>query len=308
MKKLILLFLGFALCLTSCIEDEYDLSDVSTDNITLGEEALRIPLVKIRVSSADLNRNGLNIEEMFAEANDWLPSDLGADYADLIRLTADRTYLDGLLDNLIAEMSSSSEKRMVVARRIVTEYKQEFLEALDLPSNVSDEEFLDTFNANFDVDPIIRNKVKELADSYLQDLSIDPMSFRIDNVNITDDMIKMLTKNLDPRGTAEPKSTLHLYGELRSALPLTLDLNPRFEGTSVQFNIAVDATEEKSPIAESESTRIYAEDLRTIVHGVQINIPLLLRRYYPRHGFNAQGDQIVIDLRLVKRGGLNLDI
>ena len=308
MKKLLLLLAGFALFSTSCIDDDYDLSEVSTDNVTLGEKELRFPLVKIKVSTRDLQRNGVDVKEIFAEANDWLPTELPAEYVDLQRLMGDEAYMDDLLTRLMNQMTVDAVKMDVVAHRIVAEYKQEFLQAVGMPDTVSDEQFVELFKSQFSANQMIQDETRKLAKDYLFELSIDPMSFRIDRIELSNDMVKMLSDNLDPQGTPNPKSTLNLYGELRSVLPLSVVLHPSFVSTAVNFDIAVDATAEKNPIAESESTRIYAEDLHRIVDGLEISIPIRLERYYPQMGFKNVEEQVLIDLKLIKRGGLNLDL
>ena len=307
MKKFLLLLAGFALLSTSCIDDDYDLSDVSTDNVTLGEKELRFPLVKIKVSTRDLQRNGVDVEEIFEEANDWLPSQLPAEYVDLERLVGDEAYLDDLLGRLMDQMLVDQEKLDVVSHRICAGYKAEFLESVGLPS-MPDDQFLDMFRKEFAGNHLIQDQTRKLAQDYLFDLSIDPMSFRIDRIELSNDMVKMLSDNLDPEGTPNPKSTLNLYGDLLSVLPLSVVMHPSFVSTGVDFDIKVDATADVNPIEESEATRIYSNDLRRIVDGVEISIPIRLERYYPQHGFQSVDEQVVIDLKLIKRGGLHLDL
>ena len=54
--------------------------------------------------------------------------------------------------------------------------------------------------------------------------------------------------------------------------------------------------------------RLFAEDLRQIVEGITIRIPVTLTEYYPGKGFSDDRYQIVISLSLLKNGGLKLDI
>ena len=81
---------------------------------------------------------------------------------------------------------------------------------------------------------------------------------------------------------------------------------PVFLPSDGAFEITVDATKEENAIP---STQLYADDLRQIVDGATIRIPIALEIYYRDRGFdNSAKQQITIDLRLVKRGGLKLDI
>ena len=117
--------------------------------------------------------------------------------------------------------------------------------------------------------------------------------------------------NLDPESVpaGQRTSTLHLYGEIRSKLPLSLTLEPVFSSTRLDFTVAVDAKKVVNPIAESDGTQLFRKDLEQIISGVEVRIPITLERYYPALGFRPEEqEQIAIDLRLVKRGGLKLDI
>mgnify|MGYP001512705596 CR=1 FL=1 len=74
-RKLILLLLSGMLS-TACVDKDYDLGNIDTDNIAIGDEGsqFRIPLVKVLVSKDEIKNNGGNIEEIFREADIWFPS------------------------------------------------------------------------------------------------------------------------------------------------------------------------------------------------------------------------------------------
>lgn len=75
MRKLILLLLSGMLS-TACVDKDYDLGNIDTDNIAIGDEGsqFRIPLVKVLVSKDEIKNNGGNIEEIFREADSFPPS------------------------------------------------------------------------------------------------------------------------------------------------------------------------------------------------------------------------------------------
>jgi hypothetical protein len=60
---------------TACVDKDYDLGNIDTDNIAIGDEGsqFRIPLVKVLVSKDEIKNNGGNIEEIFREADIWFP-------------------------------------------------------------------------------------------------------------------------------------------------------------------------------------------------------------------------------------------
>lgn len=102
MRKLILLLLSGMLS-TACVDKDYDLGNIDTDNIAIGDEGsqFRIPLVKVLVSKDEIKNNGGNIEEIFREADIWFPSQLpDGKFVDLVKLQDkdDQTYVNTLLE------------------------------------------------------------------------------------------------------------------------------------------------------------------------------------------------------------------
>lgn len=100
-------------------------------------------------------------------------------------------------------------------------------------------------------------------------------------------------------------NTLFLYGQITSGLPLSLLLDPSFSPTEITFQVGVGADKASNDIPQ---TQLFAEDLRQIVEGITIRIPVTLTEYYPGKGFSDDRYQIVISLSLLKNGGLKLDI
>ena len=119
------------------------------------------------------------------------------------------------------------------------------------------------------------------------------------------DDIAMLADNLDPEGTPNARNTLFLYGQITCGLPLSLLLDPSFSPTEITFQVGVGADKASNDIPQ---TQLFAEDLRQIVEGITIRIPVTLTEYYPGKGFSDDRYQIVISLSLLKNGGLKLDI
>lgn len=312
MRKLYFLLFSTAL-LASCIDPDYDLTKVDTENITLGEE-FHIPLATIHVTMQELRQGNLDIEGVFAEADDWLPATLpgGADYVDIVALNRHGDYLDTLIDALIEEMKQPDGRKLAaVTERICAEYKSQFLSLLGLPSSVPDEVFKATFQTEFLRQQVVQEQSKQVARDYLGDINVEAMSYRIDGVSIADEVVDMLCDNLDAESVpaAGRTSTLHLYGQIRSKLPVSMLLEPRFSSTRLDFQVEVDATQAANPIAESDGTQPFEQDLRQIVGGVDVAIPVTLERYYPAIGFRSdEQEQVAIDLRLVKRGGLKINI
>ena len=64
---------------------------------------------------------------------------------------------------------------------------------------------------------------------------------------------------------------------------------------------------------ELPATRLFADDIRTIVRGIDLDIPMVVERYYPGKGFGLDAQegnptQVDISLHLVKHGALKFDL
>ena len=314
MRKLFLPILAGAL-LTACIDKDYDLENVDTDNIAIGgdDSKFEVPLARVLVTLEDIANGDLNILELCEKADKWLPSKLpgNADFVDLVLLSRN-SYTDELFDALVAEMQSSAAKLDVMTDMMWTDYRHKIAGALGIPAEDQYEtQFKEAFRtAVRSAKREVLEVVKSQFDSYLtEDLSVEPIDYNIGRVDISDDVIDMIADNLDPEGSGSSKNSLYLAGEIVSRLPVSLYLEPEFKTAAapfLKFDVTVDATKEENAIP---STQLYADDLRQIVDGATIRIPIALEIYYRDRGFdNSAKQQITIDLRLVKRGGLKLDI
>lgn len=311
MRKFFLLF-AVAVSAGSCIDSDYDLRDLDTDRIALGDEtsSFRVPLTRISVSLDEIHDDKGSLEQMLAEADVWLPSQLpgSASFVDLAAVRSDEVYLASLLDALIDEMHVSASKLASVADLIWSDYKSDFLGTLGLPATVGETQFKEVFSAQFrsgDFGSALRAKTEESARHYLTALDVDDLEYELGELNLGE-VVDMLTDDLDPAGTPDPVSTLSIEGEVVSTLPLTMELAPTFYPTRIRiepFRIDADA------VTPLPSTRIYAEDLRSLSAASQVvvRVPLSLQRYYPGTQIDAR-TPVSIRLSLHKTGSLKLDI
>ncbi len=321
MRKIFLLLLTGAL-FTACIDKDYDLENIETDNVTIGgdESEFRIPLVRVLVTMADIANGDVNIQELCEKADKWLPSNLpgNADYVDLTQLTL-HSYTDGIFDALIAEMQSTPAKLDEVTNMIWDDYRDVFASILGVPASPENEAIFKTaFKTVYDTDDRVLDEVKSQFSGYLtEDLNVEPIDYNIGRVDISDDVVDMIADNLDPEGSGSSKNSLYLAGEIASKLPISLYLEPELKSvpedgspatTILKFDVEVDATKGTNEIKDSEKTRLYAEGLRQLLNNAAINIPVTLEKYYPGKGFETDKSQIEIKLYLIKNGGLKLDI
>lgn len=319
MKKLSVLLLPCILA-TACIDSDYDLRNIESDNIAIGDDqsTFEAPLVTVRITMDDINgNNGTRIDRIFAEADVWLPTclpdrDATGYYADVQRLLHDASYVnDQLLPELLAQMTADAAKLDAVATLLQEKYYDAFAETLP---GVSQDAFKQVFVESYGSDPVLREvlgqQVKTLANDYLTGLDVDMnnLSYTVGRIDISDEIVDMLADNLDPREIADPKNTLHLAGTIDNRLPLTLRIAPLFRPTEVSFTATVAAG---SASNELPATRLFADDIRTIVRGITIEIPMVVEKYYPGLGFDDGTEpqtQVTIHLHLIKHGALKFDL
>lgn len=313
MKKCYVLLLAGVLA-GACVDSDYDLTDIDTDRIAVGDETseFKMPLATVKVSMREIAADGTDIEAIFAEADVWLPTAIPGGSVDIPRLTADATYVDELLDELSAEMMTSDAKMHAVTDLVWDKYRASFLPLLPgITGNETAEQFYDAFSAAFRTEPALREllnrEILSLARGYLTTLHVDDLRYEVDGIDIGSDVVDMLAKNLDPDAKPGMPNTLCLYGEIRSKLPVSLHLKPLFSPTTVTCEIDVQAGSASNAIPQ---TQLFEEDLRQIVRGMTILIPVTLTEYHPGMGFdkNSSEPQIELSLRLRKLGGLTLDI
>lgn len=311
MRKLILLLLSGVLS-TACVDKDYDLGNIDTDNIAIGDEGsqFRIPLVKVLVSKDEIKNNDGDIEKIFREADIWFPTQLPDDkFVDLVKLQNEPAYVNTLLRTLREEMQTSDAKLASVVDLVWDKYAADFLPLLNLTAP-DEQTFKTAFKTAYRNDASLReqlaDEVSALARTYLTgSLGIDQLEYEVGHIDISSDIVDMLADNLDPEGTPNARNTLFLYGQITSGLPLSLRLDPRLSPTEVTFQVEVGVNKTSNDIPE---TQLFAEDLRQIVEGITIRIPVTLTEYYPGKGFSDDQYQIVISLSLLKNGGLKLDI
>lgn len=306
MKKLLTL-LSIACLASACVDNDYDLSKIDTDDVAIGDETttFEMPLATVEIRMGELSNDGTDIEAIFDEADIWLPSRLpgGVDFLDIARLLNESSYLDELLSALLAQLETDDAKLISLGNLAWEKYRADFLPLLPVGGTVTEETFKTAFRTSFRELPQVQQAARGLAAGYLQDLKVEPVKYRIDKIDIGSDVVDMLADNLDPKGTSAPKNTLHLYGKIESSLPVGFDVTPRFGDTEVSFSAAVE------PAGQSTipDTRIYSDDLRKIVEGTSIDIGVSLTRYYPERGFSPE-QTIRFKLHLRKKGGLKLDL
>lgn len=306
MRKLFLL-LTCGLVSVSCVDEDYKIGDINTDNIAIGDEnsEFRAPLARISVSAAELRGNGSDIRAFFDEADIWLPAPLPdqAKTVDIVRLQSESGYLDQLLDGLTDQMMVDDDKMDAVAGLIYEKYDERITVpglSGDLDETTYKTVFRDAYRSSDDaVQQELAAQIRQTAGEYLSGLDkIEPLDYDLGAISLDGDVVKMLTS-----GTEEGKTALYLFGRIASLLPAGLELTPAFQDTGIAFTVGVE------PDAKNafDEVPVGKADLDKIVEGTRITIPIALKTYYPR-SFSDENRQIEIRLSIRKTGQLNLDL
>lgn len=309
MKLLPLMLLSGAL-LTACVDQNYDLTKIDTDQIAIGDEdsEFRIPLATVQVTMEEIAQNGTDIRAIFHEADIWLPS--SAREVDITELTENSAYRSRLIAETIDELKTSDAKLNQIVNLTYENYYDRFATVLGIDPDLGKdpslyaEAFARALNSEY-LSDVITEQISTVSSEYLESIRIDAIEYDLDGLDLDDKVIDMLCDNLDPEGTLNPTNTLAIYGTITNRLPLSLHVAPLFMPTEIELDIQVDAAGEESDIPE---TRLYGDALRQFVQGVHIRIPVELGTYYPGIGFDDNAShQMVIRLYLVKRGGMKLE-
>lgn len=319
MKKLfILIAMGVGIMLCSCIDKEYDLTQIEPDGIAIGNDdsEFLMPLVNICFKTADVNLDidgGISLTELQNKVNIWLPTQLpgGVSYVDVQQLANSKEYKQNLLDNLYAEMLEDADKRDAVCAYVVQEYRAEVVAMLCNSDNqivamtaaqinavADDAQAAEAISMLFVTYPSdVQVAFDEISDEDLINLEVEDIEVDIPAFDLSEDVLNMLTGNMDGNSA----NALYLFGEAESDFPFLFHISPSIENTGIDFgDISID-----NGITKINETRIYREDFETIMYGARLTVPVTLDRYYPESVI-TDDNELNISISLRKTGGLKL--
>ena len=323
MKKLfILIVMSIGFILISCIDSKYDLSQIESDGIAIGnnDSEFLMPLVNIKFQASNFNastEDDMSISGLQEQINVWLPAQLpnNASYVDIQKLANNKEYKQALLDNLYAEMQRDENKRKEVCKYVIAEHKPTVIEALRNSSNavvaaaalqinrISDTEAVDLLSNLFITYPTdVKNILNDISDEDLIDnVEIENVLVDIPAFDISDDVLDMLVDNLDGDNVTSPINALYLFGTINSNFPFLFKVNPTIYNTRINFGeLSIDNGSTKI-----NDIRVFRGDFEKMSSGSQLVMPVILEKYYPNIDIN-DNTQLDISISLRKTGGLNL--
>ena len=323
MKKLfILIVMSIGFILISCIDSKYDLSQIESDGIAIGnnDSEFLMPLVNIKFQASNFNastEDDMSISGLQEQINVWLPAQLpnNASYVDIQKLANNKEYKQALLDNLYAEMQRDENKRKEVCKYVIAEHKATVIEALRNSSNavvaaaalqinrIPDTEAVDLLSNLFITYPTdVKNILNDISDEDLIDnVEIENVLVDIPAFDISDDVLDMLVDNLDGDNVTSPINALYLFGTINSNFPFLFKVNPTIYNTRINFGeLSIDNGSTKI-----NDIRVFRGDFEKMSNGSQLVMPVILEKYYPNIDIN-DNTQLDISISLRKTGGLNL--
>ena len=292
MRKFLTIF-TLSLLAVSCIDNDYDLSDIDTDDIGIGDEnsVFTCPLMTLRVAVADIVNEQGDLDGILAEADVWLPNRLpdGAEAVDVKRLTggdgqqAQQAYVQTLLTALQEEIDADASDRKLeqIARQIYAEYREDFLPDY-LPVDVDEAEYIAAFRTVYHqqaTHDLIWENIELFAARYLT-----------------------------------TKTSLSLFGDIATDLPVSFSAEPSFEAevegsdrTLFSFPSFTVFPTAEAPV-EIEETSVSADALTVIFdQETRIELNMQLENYYPGRSLDL-GQGITINLKVRKKGGLIFNV
>ena len=290
MRKFLTIF-TLSLLAVSCIDNDYDLSDIDTDDIGIGDEnsVFTCPLMTLRVAVADIvNEQGDGQQ-------------------------AQQAYVQTLLTALQEEIDADASDRKLeqIARQIYAEYREDFLPDY-LPVDVDEAEYIAAFRTVYHqqaTHDLIWENIELFAARYLTtNLRIDVRPFVLSGIDVGADVRDMIV------GGDESKTSLSLFGDIATDLPVSFSAEPSFEAevegsdrTLFSFPSFTVFPTAEAPV-EIEETSVSADALTVIFdQETRIELNMQLENYYPGRSLDL-GQGITINLKVRKKGGLIFNV
>lgn len=202
-------FLSLLCILSLCFgcDKAYDLNKIESGDVTIGNDQSEwiMPLAQITVGMDELQDGSADIRAIFDEVDIWLPTTLpgNAEWVDIVRLSSDGTYLDGMLEALIDEMLVPGSKKMDEVVDLIWSnegYRERFTALIPADSEeLFKAEFKKFFGEDNEAGEALRDTMGELAREFLSQIKINTITYNA-TLDVDDDLIDMLARQPRSRG------------------------------------------------------------------------------------------------------------
>lgn len=327
MKKLKTpLLLCIAAVMFSCIDKEFDLTNIETDDVAIGnnQSEFEMPLATILFTSENICSNTdegySSIKMLYDEADIWFPTTLpnNAEYIEIYRMLDNghynTDYFHSIVHALKLELQQNKAKLEQISAHIATKYRNSFVNALyslDSPEiDLYGNQILDADDAT--AKAIITELILNYADQaeqaveavfirFLGKLHLDDINTQIPAINLSKDVRDMLLKNLDDSSVENPVNCLYISGKAHNEFPFYFQINAQIVDTAINFGDIVVNTGDNT----IDEVRVMRNDMQRLLDGATLKLSLITLRYYPHHPF-TDDTKVNISLQVRKTGALQL--
>lgn len=281
--------IGLSIGTYSCVNSDYDLNNLNTDDTTLGgqDATIEIPLVTTTLTLNDLIDNNttraidyddLTIDEildLFDQIKVLLPSDLlDGDLIDLIRLGEypEDSYLRDIIKTLFIELSTNDEKLGNVTDIIWDNYV-EYIdpECIDISSRDNMLKDFKRILSQVDSDSIEESQeyedllveIADLLSEYLLSHLDEDTDVKVDLGDLSDSDETASLSDIFLGGSEQIVKTITLLVDAKSTLNVGIEVNIKCENTDIDSTISIEPNGELNDYKINIST----EDLKTLLSG-----------------------------------------
>ncbi len=315
MKRLLLLT-ACTVLMGACVSDEYDLGNIDTEGIGIGDAASEfvLPLANIHVGSDELLAGEGDITGMFSNIEAWIPGS----YASIeVQRLGDSRYVDQWIADLCKGMDVDNEFARVV-EHIHKTRREDFRQC-----GVTPTDDLAAYKAQFKglwsnsrTRGRIENKIGEVVASEIAaiDAEVAPVEYEIQNDGLDEEVIDMLIDE-------QNDDALELFGSVLNKMePIECTLKAEFLDTSVGFDVSLpaavtaaagqadpaDDTVNADNAVAVPNVKIPAKDARQIIEQGLMRVTVTPVKFYPRTAY-PEGEQMLVHLKLRRKGGLKVN-
>ncbi|MFI3318738.1 MAG: membrane lipoprotein lipid attachment site-containing protein [Rikenellaceae bacterium] len=338
MKKFTFTLLAAALVAGCNVNEDFDLSKIESDNLTFGNEnsLFEAPMVSITIdldeqfsSTTESLSTRASSDKSFAdyvsEYDELIPSSYSQDGVDLQLLAdqEDSSYRDTFIEELVTEAVTDEGKSETLASLVYDNWDsldeidpeiKDVLTESEIDYTADKDAFVGAFSTTLQSEDstlasaitttasaLVQQNISELTD----EIQAQDISASIDAIALPDDILKMITDNLDGENCS-----LRLFARIVNNIPFDFSLNtPTIEAISGYVLTMEDNLEND----RLESNEISSDNLTEILEGINVVTTLSITTFYPSSSTKSEteteqseGYSITIELGLIKSGAITL--
>ncbi len=304
MKKFLLLTLCTVI-MGACTDKEYDLGkDIDTDNVGIGgpDSEFVMPLANIHVSSNELSVDNRDITALFSDVEALIP---GSYQSIEVQQLGDSKYIDQWVKDLCQGMDNDENEFNRVVEYIHKNRMEDFRQCGVTPNDdlaAYKEEFRRVWSGS--KRSAIETKIREIVVSEIASINTTVnYDCDINNDGLDKDVIDMLVDE-------QNDGALELFGTVLNKMePIECTLKAEFIGTSVGFDVLLPvgvASGTTDNAVAVPAVTIPANDAYKIIEHGSLRVTVTPVKYYPRAEYH-DGEQVLVNLKLRKKGGLKVN-